>query len=279
MAFFWSSPDAPYRCPNSATASGRPHTRSQRPAVALRVSLRLQKLQGLLHECFVILKYAPVPGVVVKYKFGVREAAREIDRVAARHHLVVIAVRHQDRVADARQIVRGLMRPRAYRLQLSDEGGDRDRRVAILGPLFQSAEKVTGRAAAIRSPGEEEIVLRVPERQRALGHVAERDRRDLVDARAPGRTGSARITFRTSRGSSCAITCEIKPPSEKPRRATCSKPNARMNATASCAMAATEFGVAPSDAPTPRLSKAITRRLDAMPSTTRGSHLSNSAAR
>src|SRR5207247_3507493 len=87
------------------------------------------------------------------------------------------------------------MRPRAYRLQLSDEGGDRDRRVAILGPLFQSAEKVTGRAAAIRSPGEEEIVLRVPERQRALGHVAERDRRDLVDARAPGRTGSGEDHF------------------------------------------------------------------------------------
>jgi hypothetical protein len=62
----------------------------------------------------------------------------------------VIAVRHQHRVANARQIVRTLMRPRAYRLQLSDERGDRDRRVAILGPLFQSAEKVTGRVAAIR---------------------------------------------------------------------------------------------------------------------------------
>src|SRR5918994_1378348 len=89
----------------------------------------------------------------------------------------------------------------------------------------------------------------------------------------------ARITFRTNRGSSCAITCEIKPPSEKPRRSTFPSPNARMNATASCAIAATEFGVEPSDAPTPRLSKAMTRRLDAMPSTTRGSHLSSSAAR
>src|SRR5439155_18782878 len=194
-----------------------------------------------------------------KYKLGVREAAREIDRVAARHHLIVIAVRHQDRVADARQIVRGLMRPRAYRLQLSDEGGDRDRRVAILGPLFQSAEKVTGRAAAIRSPGEEEIVLRVPERQRALGHVAERDRRDLVDARAPGRTGSGEDHFPNEPRLFLCNHLRNKPPSEKPRRSTCSKPNARMNATASCAMAATEFGVAPSDAPTPRLSKAITR--------------------
>ena len=80
-----------------------------------------------------------------------RSEAREIDRVAARHHLVVIAVRHQHRVANARQIVRRLMRPRAYRLQLRGESGDRHRRVAILGPLFQSAEKVTGRAAAIQS--------------------------------------------------------------------------------------------------------------------------------
>ena len=57
--------------------------------------LRLQELQGLLHECVVILKYAPVPGVVVKHEVGIREAAGEIDRVAAGHHLVLIAVRHQ----------------------------------------------------------------------------------------------------------------------------------------------------------------------------------------
>src|SRR4030095_6802030 len=139
--------------------------------------------------------YAAVPGVFVKYEFGVREAAGEIDRVAARHHLVLIAVRHQHGVANARQIVRGLMRPRAYGLQLSDEGTDRDRCVAILGPLSQSAEKVTGRPAAIRSLGEEEIVFRVLERQRALGHVAEGYRRDLVDARAPGRTGAGEDHF------------------------------------------------------------------------------------
>ena len=37
---------------------------------------------------------------------------------------------------------------------------------------------------------------------------------------------------------------------------------------ASCAIAATEFGVEPSDEPSPRLSNTITRRLAAMPSTT-----------
>jgi len=80
------------------------------------VSLRLQELQGLLHECFVILKYAPMPRVVVKYEFGVRDTVREIDRIAARHHLVLIPVRHQHRVANARQIVRSLTSLRMYGL-------------------------------------------------------------------------------------------------------------------------------------------------------------------
>ena len=52
-----------------------------------------------------------------------------------------------------------------------------------------------------------------------------------------------------------------------------------MKATASFAISAIELGVLPSDAPTPRLSKVITRRCEAMPSTTRGSQLSRTAAR
>ena len=49
--------------------------------------LRLQELQRFLHEGVVVLKDAPVPGVVVQHELGIGEAAREIDRVAARHHL------------------------------------------------------------------------------------------------------------------------------------------------------------------------------------------------
>ena len=52
-----------------------------------------------------------------------------------------------------------------------------------------------------------------------------------------------------------------------------------MNATASFAIASMVSGVDPPDAPTPRLSKAMTRRLAAMPSTTLGSQLSRTAAR
>ena len=52
-----------------------------------------------------------------------------------------------------------------------------------------------------------------------------------------------------------------------------------MKATASCAIASMVLGVEPPDAPTPRLSKAMTRCCAAMPSTTRGSQLSRTAAR
>src|SRR6266699_22710 len=52
-----------------------------------------------------------------------------------------------------------------------------------------------------------------------------------------------------------------------------------MKATASRAIASTDVGVLPPDAPMPWLLKTMTRRLVAMPSTTRGSHLSSSAAR
>ena len=43
----------------------------------------------------------------------------------------------------------------------------------------------------------------------------------------------ARMTLRTSCGSSAAISWAIMPPIEKPRRSTCSRPSARMKATAS----------------------------------------------
>src|SRR2546430_5963125 len=65
----------------------------------------------------------------------------------------------------------------------------------------------------------------------------------------------ARMIFRTRCGSSCAITCEMKPPREKPSRSTCARPRARMKATASRAIASTDVGVLPSDAPMPWLSK------------------------
>ena len=61
----------------------------------------------------------------------------------------------------------------------------------------------------------------------------------------------ARISLRTSCGSSCAITWAIMPPVENPKRSTWSKPRARMKVTASLAIAAMVSGVEPVEAPTP----------------------------
>ena len=52
-----------------------------------------------------------------------------------------------------------------------------------------------------------------------------------------------------------------------------------MKVTASFAIASIVSGVEPVEAPTPRLSKVMTRCFAAMPSTTRGSQLSSTAAR
>jgi hypothetical protein len=52
-----------------------------------------------------------------------------------------------------------------------------------------------------------------------------------------------------------------------------------MKVTASLAIASMVVGVDPLEAPTPRLSEVMTRCLAAMPSTTRGSQLSSTAAR
>src|SRR5215207_9402190 len=89
----------------------------------------------------------------------------------------------------------------------------------------------------------------------------------------------AMIILRTSRGCCCAITWAIMPPIENPNRSTRSRSRARMKVTASLAIPSMVLGVAPLEAPTPRLSKVMTRRLAAMPSTTRGSQLSRTAAR
>ena len=84
---------------------------------------------------------------------------------------------------------------------------------------------------------------------------------------------------RTSCGSVSAMTWAIIPPIEKPTRSTRSKPRARMNPTASAAIASMVVGVVPLDTPTPRLSNVMTWRLATMASTTRGSQLSSTAAR
>ena len=44
-----------------------------------------------------------VSSVVIEYELGIRKAVGKINRVAAGHHLVLITIRHQHRVMNARQ--------------------------------------------------------------------------------------------------------------------------------------------------------------------------------
>jgi hypothetical protein len=96
-----------------------------------------KELQGLFHERLVVLEDAPMPGILIEDEFGVRKAARQVDRVAAGHHLVVITIRHQNRVVNTQQIGRTLTPPGVYGLQLGDKRRDRNRLVAVFGALFQ----------------------------------------------------------------------------------------------------------------------------------------------
>src|SRR5438270_13987725 len=91
---------------------------------------------------------------------------------------------------NARQIGGTLTPPGVYGFQWGVERLDPNGLVAILGALFQSCQEFARRLAAVRGLGEEEIVFRVPEGQHALDHVADGQRRHLVDARAPGWPGA-----------------------------------------------------------------------------------------
>src|SRR2546427_7865405 len=46
-----------------------------------------KELQSLFHERLVVLEDAPMPGILIEDELGVRKAARQVDRVAAGHHL------------------------------------------------------------------------------------------------------------------------------------------------------------------------------------------------
>ena len=64
------------------------------PTPSLRAASRqdcvascFKELQSLFDERFVVLEDAPMPGILIEDELGVRKAARQVDRVAAGHHL------------------------------------------------------------------------------------------------------------------------------------------------------------------------------------------------
>ena len=86
-----------------------------------------KELQSLFHERLVVLEDASMPGILIEDQLGIRKAPRQVDRVAAGHHLVALTIRHQNRVMNARQLVGTLAPPGVYGLQLGDERRDRKR--------------------------------------------------------------------------------------------------------------------------------------------------------
>src|SRR6266511_213235 len=146
-----------------------------------------EELQSLWDELVVKLEDAAVPRVGIDLELAVRQALGQVDRVERRHHAVVIAVGNEDWLLDGGQIGRLLHTPGVNGLELGAKGYDRNRLVAVLGPLLQPLDELPGLPPAIGCRGEEKILLWVLEGQSTLEHVHDRDLGDLVDAHTASR--------------------------------------------------------------------------------------------
>ncbi len=80
-------------------------------------------------------------GVIVEHKLGVRQAPRQVDRIAARHYPVLIAIRNKDRLLDRAKILSGLRTPSPDRPELPHERANGDRLIAIRLALLQPSQK------------------------------------------------------------------------------------------------------------------------------------------
>ena len=95
-------------------------------------ALWLEEFSNLFNKRFVILEYAPVPGVSVEDDFCIRQTPGQIDRITAGHHYIVLTVCYEDRLSNARQVGRFLTPPGMDSLELSTESSDGDRFIAIV---------------------------------------------------------------------------------------------------------------------------------------------------
>src|SRR2546423_812493 len=125
------------------------------------VGSALEELEGPLDEVVVELKHAAVPGVGIEDELAVRESSAEVDGVLAGHHPVALTVRDEHRLVDARE-VRGLLLPTAVDgLELGAERADGDGLVAVARAFLEPCQKLLAGSATVRSPGEEEELLRI----------------------------------------------------------------------------------------------------------------------
>src|SRR5436305_2811164 len=73
-------------------------------------------------------------------------------------------------------------------LEVSTERGDGNRCIAMVPPFLQALQEFPRCSLAIGCFGEEEIILRIFERQRTFYHVTDGERSYVVDAFPSGRT-------------------------------------------------------------------------------------------
>ena len=216
-----------------------------------------EEVERLLDELLVELEDAAVSGVGIDDQIGVRDSLGQIEGVLGGHHPVALAVRNEDWLADSRQVGWQLFAPTVDGLELGAVGAPRDGLVAVFGALLQPCQELLAGSSPVGGPGEEEELLGVLQGEQCSDRVEVREAGQPGDTVAPAGPVPARITLRTSVGSSMAITWAIIPPSRSPGGRPPRNRAPRMKATASVAMASMLLGVEPLEAPTPRLSNVI----------------------
>src|SRR6266516_37787 len=150
--------------------------------------LWLEEFQRLWNKHFVILEDAAMSGVRIEDELGMWQTSSQVGRITAGYHSIVITVCDQDRLLNARQVGRFGKLPGMDSLEVSTERGDGNRCIALVRPFFQSLQEFPRCFFAIGCFGEEEIILRIFERQHRFDRVTDADRSHPVDAFASGRT-------------------------------------------------------------------------------------------
>src|SRR5690242_11657296 len=124
-----------------------------------------EKAQGVGDERLVVLEDPAVSRSRVDLEFRVGNSSCDVGGQTAVDHEVVVAVGHQDRLLDFRQVVGGAESDRSDRSQLRDAGLNRYGLVAVLRTFLEASEIVGGGELAFRGAGEGEEVSGITQRE------------------------------------------------------------------------------------------------------------------
>src|SRR5436190_8723754 len=127
-------------------------------------------------------------GVRIEDELGMWQTSSQVGRITAGYHSIVITVCDQNRLLNVRQVGRFGKPPGMDSLEVSTERGNGNRCIAIVPPFLQSLQEFPSCSLAIGCFGEEEIILRIFERQRTFYRVTHGERSNFVDAFPSGRT-------------------------------------------------------------------------------------------